>query len=163
MITWTNAPDTGRSAVPGPSTAPGVETGVETGTETGTETAAEGSTEGSAAPDAGAAPDEPSPAAALAARIAERVLACDGVAGLTAGPHGRVATYRAGPPFAGVAVRAGVVEVGVVARYGRPLPLVAQDVRGAVRPLSEGRTVEVLIGDVLIGERPEPEGEDRWT
>ncbi|MBE1531016.1 hypothetical protein [Actinomadura algeriensis] len=137
MITWTNAPGTGRSAVPGPSAVPGAETGAEGSAGTGTET--------------GAAPDEPSPAEALAARIAERVLACDGVAGLTAGPHGRVATYRAGPPFAGVAVRDGVVEVGVVARYGRPLPLVAEDVRGAVRPLSEGRSVDVLIGDVLTG------------
>ncbi|WP_233617833.1 hypothetical protein [Actinomadura sp. WAC 06369] len=127
MITWTNAPE--RSAVPrqtGP--APGA----------GSAPAA-----GPAAP-----PVEPSPAEALAERIAERVLSCADVVALTAGPHGRVATYRPGAPFAGVAVRAGVVEVGIVARYGRPLPLVAEDVRGLVRPLCEGRAVDVLIGDL---------------
>ncbi|QFG27331.1 hypothetical protein F7P10_27645 [Actinomadura sp. WMMB 499] len=85
-------------------------------------------------------------------------MTCPDVAGLTAGPNGRVATYRPGTPFAGIAVRDGAVEVGVVVRYGRPLPLVAEDVRGVVRPLCEGRAVDVLIGDVLIGDGVAPPG-----
>ncbi|MEV5824005.1 hypothetical protein AB0L25_00325 [Spirillospora sp. NPDC052242] len=130
MITWTNAPE--RSAVPR-----------QTGPSAGAGAAAP-----AVEPAVAAAPVEPSPAEVLAERIAERVLACDDVVALTAGPHGRVATYRAGAPFAGVAVRAGTVEVGIVARYGRPLPLVAEDVRGRVRPLCEGRAVDVLIADL---------------
>ncbi|OLT34031.1 hypothetical protein BJF79_33945 [Actinomadura sp. CNU-125] len=69
------------------------------------------------------------------------------------GADGRAARPRrdlpGGAAVRGRAVRDGTVEVGVVVRYGRPLPLVAADVRGAVRPLCEGRAVDVLIADVL--------------
>ncbi|MFV2177002.1 hypothetical protein ACFHW2_00795 [Actinomadura sp. LOL_016] len=133
MITWTNAPE--RSAVPrqhGPSPGAGATRAARPAVE----------------PGVAAEPVEPSPAEVLAERIAEQVMTCDDVVGLTAGPQDRVATYRPGTPFAGVAVRDGLVEVGVVVRYGRPLPRVAEDVRGVVRPLCEGRAVDVLIGDL---------------
>lgn len=84
----------------------------------------------------------------LADRIAEAAMGCPDVRGLTAGPGGRIATFRAGLPLTGVAVRDGEVEVGVVARRGRPLPGVAEDVRRRVRPLAGDRTVHVLIGDL---------------
>ncbi|MFI0479275.1 hypothetical protein [Actinomadura sp. 9N215] len=84
----------------------------------------------------------------LADQVAEAAMACPDVRTLSSGPHGRVATYRAGLPLAGVAVRDGEVEVGVVVRYGRPLPEIAEDVRRLVRPLAGRRTVDVLIADL---------------
>jgi hypothetical protein len=88
------------------------------------------------------------PLAELAERVAERVMNCPDVLRLTAGPRGWIVTYRAGPPFAGVAVHDAVIEVGVVVRYGRPFAGIAEDVRRLVRPLAGRRTVDVLIGDV---------------
>lgn len=87
----------------------------------------------------------------LAERIGAAAMACPDVQGLTAGPRGWIATYRAGPPYAGVAVHDAVVEVGVVVRYGRPFAEIAEDVRRLVRPLAGGRTVDVVIGDVADG------------
>ncbi|MFC4913098.1 hypothetical protein [Actinomadura gamaensis] len=95
----------------------------------------------------------PSPAD-VAERIADAVAALPDVAGLSAGHSVRLATYRAGPPVTGVAVRDDAVEVGVVARYGRPLDGIADDVRAAARPLSEGRRVDVLIADIDGADEP---------
>lgn len=86
--------------------------------------------------------------AALAERVAEVAVTCPDVLRLTAGPRGRIATYRAGRPLAGVAVRDGEVEVGVVVRYGRSCVEIAEDVRRLVRPLAGPRLVDVLIGDL---------------
>ncbi|MBW8483805.1 hypothetical protein K1Y72_15565 [Actinomadura sp. PM05-2] len=80
--------------------------------------------------------------------MAAAVAALPDVAGLTAGPRGRVVTYRVGAPVTGVAVRDGRVEVGVVARFGRPLAEIGDAVRTAAAPLAEGREVDVLIGDI---------------
>ncbi|WP_018655825.1 hypothetical protein [Actinomadura flavalba] len=85
---------------------------------------------------------------ALAERIGAAVTGLPDVAGLTAGPAGRVVTFRVGEPFAGVAVRDDVVEIAVVARAGRPLPDVAAAVRRAAAPLAGDRTVDVLIDDI---------------
>lgn len=87
----------------------------------------------------------------LAEQVAEKVMTCPDVLSLTAGPRGWIVTYRAGPPFVGVAVHHAVIEVGVVVRYGRPFPGIAEDVRRLVLPLAGRRTVDVLIGDVVDG------------
>ncbi|GAA0579081.1 hypothetical protein GCM10009546_46920 [Actinomadura livida] len=91
----------------------------------------------------------------LASRIGAAATGCPDVLGLTSGPRGWIATYRPGPPLAGVAVRPGEIEVGVVVRYGRPCAEIADDVRRLVRPLAGGRRVTVLIGDIA-DERPVP-------
>ncbi|MFD0688346.1 hypothetical protein [Actinomadura fibrosa] len=89
-----------------------------------------------------------STSAELAEDIAAAVLACPDVASLTAGPHGRVMTYRVGAPFSGVAVHADRIEIGVVARLARPLPDTAEDVRRLARPLAGDLPIDVLIADV---------------
>lgn len=81
-------------------------------------------------------------------RVAEAAMTCPDVLDLTAGPRGRIATYRAGLPLAGVAVRDGEIEVGVVVRHGRPCPEIAEHVRRLVRPLAGERPVHVLIADL---------------
>jgi hypothetical protein len=83
-----------------------------------------------------------------AERIGAVVTALPDVARLTAGPRAHVVTYRVGSPYTGVAVRDGEIEVGVVARRGRPLAEVAEKVRKAVLPLAGGMPVNVLIADI---------------
>lgn len=84
-----------------------------------------------------------------ARRIAERVLTCPDVADLSRGPFGVVATYLPGGLVPGVAVRDDAIEVDIVARYGRPLPEVADLVRDAIGDLAGGRRVDVTIVDVV--------------
>jgi uncharacterized alkaline shock family protein YloU len=98
------------------------------------------------------AKDDPAPSetAELADRIVAAVTSCPGVTGLTQIPGAPVATYLPGRTVSGVAVRAAEVEICVVARYGRPLPQIAEQVRRAVAPLVPGRVVDVVIGDITM-------------
>ncbi|MCK2212737.1 hypothetical protein MF672_002845 [Actinomadura sp. ATCC 31491] len=80
--------------------------------------------------------------------IAERVRACAGVAGLSGGPFGTVATYLPGERLTGVSADAGTVEIALVARAGRPLPETADEVRRAVADLAGDRPVNVRIDDI---------------
>ena len=104
-----------------------------------------------------------SPAPAEAAELADQIVAvvtsCPGVAGLTQIPGIPVATYLPGRIVSGVAVRAGEVEVCVVARYGPSLPQLAEQIRQAVAPLVPDRVVDVVIGDIALPEaEPDAEG-----
>ncbi|MGI5153961.1 hypothetical protein [Microbispora sp. CA-102843] len=92
-----------------------------------------------------------------ARRIADRVLSCPDVADLSRGPFGVVATYLPGGLVPGVAIRDDAIEIDIVARYGRPLPEVADLVRDAIGDLAAGRRVDVTIADVVRddGERKE--------
>jgi hypothetical protein len=83
-----------------------------------------------------------------AERIGAAVKGLPDVAGLSAGPRAHVVTYRVGRPYLGVAVRDDEVEVGVVARRGRPLAELAEMVRRAALPLAGGLPVHVLIADL---------------
>ncbi|WP_235959868.1 hypothetical protein [Actinomadura macrotermitis] len=94
------------------------------------------------------APADPGAAVRLAERVAGVAAAVPDVAALAAGPHNQVVTYRPGPPLTGVAIRPDEVEIGVVARFGRPLPEIADEVRTAVRPWTGERPVTVLIADI---------------
>jgi uncharacterized alkaline shock family protein YloU len=102
--------------------------------------------------------DAPAPTevAELVDRIVAAVISCPGVAALTQLPGIPVATYLPGRTVSGVALRAGEVEVCVVARYGPPLPQIAEQVRQAVAPLVPDRVVNVVIGDITLpGAEPE--------
>ena len=101
--------------------------------------------------------DDPAEVAELADRIVAAVTGCAAVAGLTGAPGGPVATYLPGRTVSGVAVRAGEVEVCVTARYGLPLPEVAEQVRQAVAPLVPDRVVDVVIGDITLAEPEDKE------
>ncbi|TQS28169.1 propionyl-CoA synthetase [Microbispora sp. KK1-11] len=87
--------------------------------------------------------------AVSARRIADRVLSCPDVAALSRGPFGVVATHLPGGLVPGVAIRDDAIEVEIVARYGRPLPEVAELVRDAIGDLAAGRRVDVTIADVV--------------
>ena len=104
------------------------------------------------------------PASAEAGELADRIVGAvtslPAVAGLTQIPGVPVATYLPGRTVSGVALRAGEVEICVVARYGLPLPQVAEQVRQAVVPLVPDRVVDVVIADIALPEA-EPEGAGR--
>lgn len=84
--------------------------------------------------------------------IARTVEGCPGVAGLTGGPFGAVATYLPGGRVEGVALRDMEIEVHIVARASAvlpaPLPVVADGVHAALRPVAGGRRTVVVIDDV---------------
>ncbi|MFI6499150.1 hypothetical protein [Nonomuraea typhae] len=81
--------------------------------------------------------------------IADAALGVPGVAGLTGGPFGTVATYLPGERLAGVAVRDDAVEISIAARAGRRLPDLADDVRRAVAGLVGPRPVNIRIDDLV--------------
>ncbi|WP_017627009.1 hypothetical protein [Nocardiopsis chromatogenes] len=88
---------------------------------------------------------------ATARRVAERALEVADVVELSAGSYGTTATLGAGVRVKGVWLHPDEVRVGVVVRYGRPVPDIAAEVREAVRPEVPGRAVHVEVEDVVAG------------
>lgn len=91
---------------------------------------------------------------ATARLIAIAVTGLYDVAGLYSGALGEIATYGDGERVGGVRIHSlepPRVEVHIVARYGRPLPEVAADVRTVVRDLVATGDVEPAV-DVRIGD-----------
>jgi uncharacterized alkaline shock family protein YloU len=84
--------------------------------------------------------------------IARKVRECPGVAALSGGPFGTVSTYLPGDRLVGVAVREHEVEIAIVARGGRPLPALADEIRQAVAELTGERLVDIRIDDVDLEE-----------
>ncbi len=82
--------------------------------------------------------------------VAAAALGCPLIAGLTGGRFGEVATYRPGRRILGVREAGGVVEVHVVAKWGRPLPEVAEVVRAAVESRAGGLPVAVFVDDIEV-------------
>ncbi|MCG5214450.1 hypothetical protein [Streptosporangium sp. KLBMP 9127] len=97
----------------------------------------------------------------LVQAVVKAVEGCPDVARLSPGPFGAVATYLPGIRISGVAVRDDEVEIAIVARHGRPLPAIADQVRQAVGPLLEGRPVNVTIDDVVTDVATEEATEER--
>ncbi|WP_433324513.1 hypothetical protein [Spirillospora sp. CA-294931] len=92
---------------------------------------------------------DPGAAARLADGIAAAVTACPAVARMADGP---VATYLPGRVVPGVAVDEGSARVAVVARYGRPLAEIAEQVRSAARAAAPALRVDVAIEDIELPE-----------
>ncbi|WP_433556296.1 hypothetical protein ACQPWY_29025 [Pseudonocardia xinjiangensis] len=87
------------------------------------------------------------------AQLAAAVLAHPAVESLDGGPFGTVASYLAGGRVLGV--RIGVdgepVALAVVARYGTPLPQLADELGAVVRGLLGPVAVDVTFSDVVAG------------
>ena len=82
--------------------------------------------------------------------VAAAARGCPLVAGLTGGRFGEIATYRPGRRIIGVRQADGAVEVHVVARWGTPLPELAEAVRAAVTPYAGGLPVAVFVDDIEL-------------
>lgn len=94
--------------------------------------------------------DRGAPGTALAELLATAVASCRDVVGLSEGPFGEVATHLAGRRVPGLRLHQDRIEVHVIAGWGVPLPVLAQQVRTACAPFAEGRPVDVSIDDVII-------------
>ncbi|HVL05800.1 MAG TPA: hypothetical protein VM388_07420 [Acidimicrobiales bacterium] len=82
--------------------------------------------------------------------VAAAAKACPLVAGLSGGRFGEIATYLPGRRILGLREADGTVEVHVVARWGTPLPELAEEVRAAVTPRAGGLPVAVFIEDIEL-------------
>jgi hypothetical protein len=84
--------------------------------------------------------------------VAAAALGCPLIADLTGGRFGEIATYLPGRRILGVREVDGTVEVHVVARWGTPLPEVAEVVRAAVAPHAGASPVAVFVDDIEVPE-----------
>ena len=84
--------------------------------------------------------------------VAAAALGSPLIAGLTGGRFGEVATYLPGRRILGVREADGTVEIHVVAKWGRPLPEVADVVRQAVAAHTDGTPVAVFVDDIELPE-----------
>ncbi len=91
--------------------------------------------------------------------IAAAALGCPLIADLTGGRFGEVATYGPGRRTLGVRIVDGTVELHVVAKWGAPLPEVAEVVRAAVAPYAPGLPVSVYVDDIELPEELGPQSE----
>ena len=86
--------------------------------------------------------------------VAAAARGCPLIADLSGGRFGEIATYLPGRRILGVREVEGTVEVHVVARWGTPLPEVADVVRAAVTPHAGGLPVAVFIEDIEVPGEP---------
>lgn len=86
--------------------------------------------------------------------IADAVLDHPGVARLDGGAFGTVATHLPGRRVVGVCAGApgDGVEVAVVARLGRPLPELVDEIRQRVRQVAGPVPVDVVVSDITVGD-----------
>ncbi|PDP85247.1 hypothetical protein CQJ94_23380 [Glycomyces fuscus] len=87
----------------------------------------------------------------LARRLAGEAERFPDVVELSSGSFGTLTTPVPGGRVHGVAVRADSVEVGIVVRFGRPLPEISAELRRDLGPIAGGRTVHVCVEDVVAG------------
>ena len=83
--------------------------------------------------------------------LAEAAIRFPDVVGLSSGAFGTLSTPVRGGLVPGITVRDDYVEIGVVVRYGRPLPEIATELRRGLASLAGGRVVHVSVEDVVAG------------
>lgn len=88
--------------------------------------------------------------------VARRVLACPGVAGLSAGPWGAAVTYLPGRRVTGVRLSPAAVEVHLIARYGPSVGELAGQVRAALAGQVGGRQVDIVVEELADPGAPPP-------
>lgn len=92
---------------------------------------------------------------ALADAVAAAVLAHPGVAALSGGAFGTIASYLPGRRVTGVRLPlddTGPVQIAVVARMGVPLPRLAEELGAAVVAVVGPVAVDVTVADVEAAE-----------
>jgi hypothetical protein len=80
--------------------------------------------------------------------VAAAVEGCAGVSGLDSGRFGEVASYLPGRQVPGVIVRRQAVLIRVRARWGLQVADLLSQITAAVTPVTQGRRVQVVVGDI---------------
>jgi hypothetical protein len=80
--------------------------------------------------------------------VAAAVEGCVGVSGLDSGRFGEVASYLPGRQVPGVIVRRQSVLIRVRARWGLQVADLLSQITAAVRPITGGCRVQVVVGDI---------------
>lgn len=80
--------------------------------------------------------------------VAAAVQGCAGVSGLDSGRFGEVASYLPGRQVPGVIVRRQSVLIRVRARWGLQAADLLSQITAAVTPVTRGRRVQVVVGDI---------------
>jgi hypothetical protein len=90
----------------------------------------------------------------LPERIAEELLAHPGVAALSGGPYGTVASYLPGRRLPGIVLGEGDEpdRIAVVLHYGAPVEKTAAELRRIVARAHGSRRVDVIVTDVELPE-----------
>jgi hypothetical protein len=104
---------------------------------------------------AAAVPPPPDPVEAVAALVRS----CPGVASLSAGMFGEVATYLPGMRrVRGIRFDEERVEVHIVAVWGPALPDLARQVRAVCAAFAGTRLVDVFVDDLQLPQPPTSQG-----
>ncbi len=93
------------------------------------------------------------PATEPAEAVAALVVGCPGVASLSGGSFGEVATYLPGRRVRGIRLEGQTVEIHVVADWGTPLGPIADQVRAVCHPFAGGRPIDVYVDDLNVPQR----------
>jgi hypothetical protein len=80
--------------------------------------------------------------------VAAAVRACPGVSDLSGGRFGDVTSYLPGRRVPGVSVESATVTVQIRARWGVPATDLLAQIRAAITPLVNGRSVRVVVDDI---------------
>jgi hypothetical protein len=80
--------------------------------------------------------------------VAAAVRGCAGVSRLDGGRFGEVASYLPGRQVPGVIVRQQAVLIRVRARWGLQVADLLSQITAAVTPITRGRRVQVVVGDI---------------
>lgn len=85
--------------------------------------------------------------------VADAAQACPDVARLSGGVFGEVATYLPGGRIVGVRDNGVAVEVRIVARWGRSLPEIGEQVRHAIQPLVGTASILIFVDEIDAPDR----------
>lgn len=88
--------------------------------------------------------------------VAAAILACPGIADLSGGPFGAIATYLPGRRVHGVRILDDELDIHVVLAGTSTVLDAAAQVRAALAPLRSGRRVDVRFEDVAFLDDPPP-------
>ncbi|HKH39145.1 MAG TPA: hypothetical protein VKA82_18485 [Rubrobacter sp.] len=90
----------------------------------------------------------------LARAALEAALATEGVHSMGRGRFVEAATYEGSEKVSGVVVGPEDLEIHIVAAYPlpRPIPVIAENIRERVAPQAGGRTTNVIVEDLEVGE-----------
>ncbi len=95
--------------------------------------------------------------------LAALVEGCPGVAALSGGSFGEVATYLPGRRVRGIRLDSDLIEVHIVAHWGTPLPALVERLRAVCATVAGTRPIDVYVDDLQVPESLIPQAPSGGT